>query len=152
MPPFFSIMTSCPQPIFGLLVSQIGYDTRSAQRAVLRVPAGWSGEAPVWHIASKNGDEVRQGVFSRWGDAWKAGWWVAIFELTAGAYELRVEGVPELSGVTEEFSVDDDLLYRSTWEYVGLEQMETRVHFALPALAGRIAERRCRRPTAMPPA
>ncbi len=57
-------------------------------------------------------------------------WWVAIFELTAGAYELRVEGVPELSGVTEEFSVDDDLLYRSTWEYVGLEQMETRVHFA----------------------
>jgi len=123
-------MASCTPPVFGLLVSQIGYDTRAPQRALLRVPAGWSGAAPVWRIALRNGGEVQQGAFSRWGETWKAGWWVAAFELPAGAYALRVEGVPELSDVTEEFSVGDDLLYRATWEYVGLEQMETRVHFA----------------------
>lgn len=123
-------MISSHQPIFGLLVSQIGYDTRAPQRAVLRVPEGWLGEAPGWRIVPRNGGEVRQGVFSRWGDVWQAGWWEVAFKLPAGVYEMRVLGVPELSDVAEEFSVDDDLLYRATWEYVGLEQMETRVHFA----------------------
>lgn len=120
-----------PSPaVYGLLVSQIGYDTAEPQRALLRVPAGWGLEAPGYEITGGNGAPVSAGEFTHWGNTWGADWWVTTFQLPKGDYAIRVRGVPELADVRETFTVDDDLLYRATWEYVALEQMETRVHFA----------------------
>lgn len=119
-----------PPAVFGLLVSQIGYDTRGPQRAMLRVPPGWTGAAPGFEIMNPAWERIVCGEFSFWGGVWGSDWWIARFKLDAGSYAIRVLGVDELAGVRETFEVGEDLLYRSTWEYVALEQMETRVHFA----------------------
>jgi len=123
-------MTLATPPVFGLLVSQIGYDTKGPQRALLRVPAGWPGEIPGYEIADSHGGPVARGEFTRWGNTWGADWWVAPFHLPTGSYAIRTSGVPELADVTEKFTVGNDLLFRATWEYVAIEQMETREHFA----------------------
>jgi hypothetical protein len=122
-------MTPAPPAVFGLLVSQIGYDTEGPQRVLLRLPSGWTPPAPGYQITDHK-HQTREGRFLYWGQTWKADWWIASFSLPAGDYSIRAAGIPELADVKETFTVADDLLYDKTWEYVALEQMETRVHFA----------------------
>jgi hypothetical protein len=124
-------MEPAPSAVYGLLVSQIGYDAAGVQRALLRVPPGTAfALSPGYEITGESGEIVRHGVFTCWGRTWGSDWWEADFSLPKGRYTIRATGVPELADVHETFPVGEDLLYRGTWEYVALEQMETRVHFA----------------------
>lgn len=112
-------------PVFGLLVSQVGYDSTGPQRAILRAPFGTSLAEPGYDIFDTNGISVSKGSFKHWGAIWNSEWWIGDFAgLPTGNYSICALGVPALERVRERFEIGDDLLFQSTWKQVSIEQME----------------------------
>lgn len=118
----------------GLLLSQIGYERGGAVRAVFRSPrADALPEGLRFEVIDERGEAVSAGAWRAFGPWCGSCWWIAESGPieSSGAYRLRharaVGGVPVES---DPFDVADDVLWRSTYRAVAIDQLERRARLA----------------------
>ncbi len=108
----------------GLLFSQIGYDSASSKRALVRGPADLLDHTATFTLRS--GQQILlQEKLTPWGELWGSHWWIADFTSITqpGTYTLEISNSPTLHGKIE---IAPDLLFSRTWNHVSIEQAERR--------------------------
>ena len=111
----------------GLLTSQIGHDAGSLVRAVYRGDHAddLSVDARL-RVLDNTGREIAAATCRPWGRCWNAQWWTADFGiLPEGTWNVFMEDRGrEIETAT--ITVAPQLLWRSTWNAVALQQLERR--------------------------
>lgn len=112
----------------GLLVSQVGYDTVGAKRAVYRGPAGALPDDATFELRNEtDGRLLTSGRVQPWGGCWHSHWWTLDFDTVQEPGPCRLLLRAGDQGVADELlHIGDDHLFQATWQAVALEQAERR--------------------------
>lgn len=122
---------------YGMLYSQIGYDSGWLLRAIYRGPAGALPDGAGFAVIDAGtGRAVLRGATEPWGEQWGSCWWVADFSALAepGSYRLMINTASGLPLESDPFDVAPDLLWSRTWQAVGPDQAERRRRLAADGL------------------
>jgi hypothetical protein len=120
--------------LFGLLYSQIGYETNTPKRAIIRstdpdsVP-----EDTIFEITYPDSEEcIYSGAIAYWGTIWKSSWWVIDFTEVnrPGDYILTVKSSGKVLCKSDSITIDKHILWDTTIIPVALDQFEKRIDFA----------------------
>ena len=143
----FSINQQWKQRPLSLLVSQLGYNTTSTKRLVLRSTQ----QNPVTTIPldglefqlidKKSNDQVYTGTIKYWGLKWASYWWVGDFsELkTTGTYYVSIPDLTDKYGqfLSNHFEIKDNI-FLNDLVTIAMDQLDSRVEDT-PAEPGRAA-------------
>lgn len=134
--------------VFGMLVSQIGYDIGDPKRAVIRAPSSDALAAGADFIVRRedDGSEVLRSPLSYWGQIWGSHWWIADFSSLEDPARYFVElpgeavlqwstggagpGKPTSPVRSDPFDIAKDVLWDRTVASVALDQLEVRAELA----------------------
>ena len=118
--------------IYGLLISQIGYDLYDPMQAIYRAEKKdfLSGEAYFEIADIVSAELVKKEAVEYWGEIWKTHWWVLDFTgLAGGEYEIMLYDGDNLVEIAS-FEVGNNLLWNITAVPVGINQFEKRAERA----------------------
>lgn len=120
--------------IKGFLVSQVGYVSGNAKKALLRGPQGFGDGATL--VLSGAAGEAGRFAFQPWGACWGSHWWVADFSSleSPGEFEASAEAGGKRLLEPESVEIGPDLLYKKLHRWVGWQQYEKRRIMAWKAI------------------